>query len=222
MAPATRRRRLPLLLAVCLLLAACGDEGGGAAPSSRPYEVEGRLLDAETGAEVSARTIYLHFFCDEVKWKLSLDPEDTPYYAVKVPRARVRVRAHDQERTYAAFERELVLEEGKQTFDIRLQPTHYVRLHGRVVDGATGKPIPPATPGERETLGDRVLFYFQHEGVPCHPGTVAPADDGSYALKVPRGVIKILAVNTAQRLKVSEVDLTGIEGDEHVFDIVLE
>jgi hypothetical protein len=211
-------RKLGLLVACCLAVAACGDDGGGIKP--RPYELSGRLLDAETGAEVSRSTIYLHFFCDEQKWKTTREPADTTNYSVKVPHPKVRVRAYDQENTYAAFEREFELKEGSQTFDIKLQPTHNVKLHGKVIDARTGKPIAP--PKTAEGVGGSVLFYFQHEGVPCHPGTISPAADGTYSIRVPRGMIKILAVNTPLALKQGEVDLTKVTADDYAFDIELE
>jgi len=134
-----------------------------------------------------------------------------------VPQAKVRIRVADKERRYAIFEKTIDLASKSETFDIRLEATNFIRLHGKVL--ASGEPVPPSEPDG--AVGDRVMFYFQHDGKPI-AGPMAPAQDGTYSLRVPRGKIKIMAVNTALKIKQDTVDLTGNDSESHVFNIELE
>jgi hypothetical protein len=208
-----------VLVALLALLGGCGgtkDDPGGADTSDQ-CRLSGRVLDA-TGAEIPRRTLYLHFFADDQKLQKTLDPAPGSSYEVLLPRTDIRIRVHDTEATYALLEQQVSLTGASRTLDLELEPTNYVRMHGSVIDGASGEPIHA---GSGAGMGNRVRFYFQHEGAPAHPGSIAPEDDGTYAIKLPRGVIKILAVDTALRLKVDTVDLSGASGPDRAFDIVL-
>lgn len=202
------------LLALCLPLAGCGNDGNGT-PNTSDYRLSGRVLDADTGEEVSRETLYLHFFSDDVKLKKTLNPEPGSRYEVLMPQAKVRVRVSDKERRYALFEETIDLASKAESYDIKLKPTNYIRLHGTVKED--GKPVPPSD----GTPGDRVMLYFESDGKPI-AGPIPPASDGTYSLRVPRGPIKILTVNTAKKPKNDTVDLTGNTNDSHAFDIELE
>jgi hypothetical protein len=209
-----------VLAALCPLLGGCGDsDGPGDVDTSGQCRVSGRLLADEGGAEVSRETLYVHLYADGVGLHKTINPGPGTTFEALMPQGEVRVRVFDADHVYALFEDVVKLAGATQTLELRLKPSNYIRLHGRVLDAATGEPITPSDPDG--TAGSTVAFYFQHSGMPLHTGTVSPAADGSYSLKVPRGVITILAVNTAKKLKLDTVDLTGDAGDDRTFDIEL-
>ena len=151
-----------MLAALCVVLCGCGDEknGPGTADTSDEYRLSGTLLDAETGEAVPRAGIYVHVFCDEVNLQKTVNPDETKSdFEVLVPKPKVRLRVYDGSHVYALYERTMTLASKTERVEVRLEPTNYIKLRGRVLDGSTGKPIPPpdpATAREIETLKNKI------------------------------------------------------------------
>ena len=62
-----------------------------------------------------------------------------------MPKATVRIRAADKSRTYRLLEETVTISGGTLEHDLRLEPTGYVRLFGRIIDGRTGAPPESST-----------------------------------------------------------------------------
>jgi hypothetical protein len=198
---------LLLLVLVLLLLAACGGPPAG-------FRLSGRLVDAETREPVSRETFYIHAFNDAKHHQVTLGPEDGAAFALEVPEGEVRLRIADKSRKYALYERKMVLEKGTTELEIALEPTHYVRLHGHVVDGETGRRVPRAE--HEEVLGGPLLIYLDGSR---RRGPIWPGEDGGYSERVPREKVRFRLVNTSEGLVEDVVDLAGFEGEEYVFDL---
>ncbi len=182
----------------------------GAGCASEPsHLLRGRVIDAETREPVSRRTMYVHFFCDETGFQLTLDPEDESTYSVRLPLPRVRVRAADGSGVYALFEQTLTIEGEALEYDIRLTPTHFVLLRGRAVDAVTGEAIRP-TGG----MGSGPLLYLDADKVGWSKSMVRLDDEGTFSLRVPRAKLTVRAVNTPKRIVNPVIDLTEYEADE--------
>jgi hypothetical protein len=214
-------RASTFLLAVLLaaLAAACGSEPGrhDDPAGSGDYLLKGRVLDAGTGEPVSREKMHLHFFCDEIDHQVTLDPDDTSDYAVRMPRPTIRVRAADGTDTYHLLETTLRLEASAREFDIELRPTGFVLLRGRVIDASTGKAILPT-----RGMGAGPRLYLRCEEPSWAGGSFVPEPDGTFSLKAPRAVIEVAAVNTAMGVRTKRIDLTGVTAAEHAIEIVLE
>jgi hypothetical protein len=190
----------------------------GAGCASEPsHQLRGRVLDAETGEPVSRQNMYVHFFCDEIDFQQSLDPEDEPTYSVRLPQPKVRIRAADGSAAYALFEQTLTIEGEALEYDIRLTPTHFVLLRGRAIDAVTGKAI-RASGG----MGGGPLLYFDAEQVGWSKGMIGLDDEGAFSLRVPRAKLTVRAVNTPKRIAKPVIDLTGYEADEREVEIRFE
>jgi hypothetical protein len=196
--------RLPLAL---LLVGACGGPPDG-------YRLTGRLLDAETQAPVSRETFHVHAFNDAQHHQVSLGPEAGHTFALHVPEAGVRLRIADKSRKYALYERRMVLEKGTTALDIALEPTHYVRVHGHLVDAETGRRVPRAE--HERVLGGPVLIYIFGQR---RLGPIWPDEDGGYSERLPREKIRFGLVDTSEKLVEDLVDLQGFAGEEYEFDL---
>ena len=195
-----------LLLAA--LLAACA-----AAPPPGSVVLRGNLVDAETGEPVSRRTVYVHAFDDATKRQVSLSPDaDEDSFELMAPAATVRLRIADTSKRYELNEQTFTVSGGAWNGTIRMVPTHFVRLHGRILWRDGDKLRPPSEGG-----GD-----VQHGFLGIGRAHVRPEDDGSYSARVPRELLRVLTVNTSRAASPSTLDLTGFEGDEKQFDIILE
>ena len=199
-------RRLLLLAA---LVAACADE------EPEGYRVRGSLLDGETGEPVSRATFYVHAFHDATDHQVSLDPADPATFEMVMPAAEVRLRIADKSRRYRLYEERHVLHRGDNELDVRLEPTHFVRLHGRVLDADTGEPL------ERtEGIGGDARLHVRDEDGKDGIVTV-PDEDGSYSVRVPRHRLRFRFVNTGKGPVEPTLDLSGYEGDAFEHDILM-
>ncbi len=209
---------LLLGLALLTLGAGCSEPGRKSRPAGEgPYLLRGRLVNAETGAQVSRSTFWLHFFCDDIDHQSTLDPAGATDYAVRMPQAKVRVRAFDSTDEYHLFETTLALAGDKREYDIALRPTHYVMLRGRVIDGATGKPIVPTS-----GMGAGPLLYVSAAGTSWHGASFVPEGDGTFLFRAPRTTLSISAVNTSKGVRTRTLDLSGVTAAEHSAEFVLE
>ena len=222
---ATRGRLLILATLLAAALSACTDaeqpeEEPAASPPADGYVIRGILRNALDETDISRETVYLHFFCDEIDFSKTLDPTEMATYVVRVPKATVRIRAYDTTKVYALYEKTITLEEREVYRVIHLDPTNYVRVHGKIIDrtsGALVRPDPDAG------MGDTPLFYFHDsEGKPCHTLWITPESDGTYSVRLPRTRIEISVVDTPLGLRVRKLDLTGYEGAEYELNLELE
>lgn len=206
-----------LAAALAAVLAGCAQPPGAA----RPYRLSGTLRDATTNEPISRRTVYLHFFCDDAGFQESLEREDEATFDVRLPTPNVRIRASDPERAFAFRTETFTLTDPETRRDILLQPTGYVLLRARVVD-ATGAAVVPARPSGRGVPavgGGGPLFYLRSDADAFSADLVGLDDSGAFAVRVPRAVISIAAVDTALAPVEATLDLSRVEGP--AFDHVL-
>ena len=209
-----RGRALLLLGIATAPLGGCAEQG----EPGKGYTLRGRLLDTETGRPVSRRTVYIHAFNDEVPHQVTLDPADTPEFSLTMPRPAIRLRVYDREHIYALYEATLVATAEVTRNEVRLRPTGWVRLHGKVL-WRDGKRWRPPSEGGGEVR--KVFLAFRTEAGPLRPASVYPAHDGSYSLRAPRERLRVSVVNTSLDLEAQVIDLRGVAGDEVERDIRL-
>jgi hypothetical protein len=186
------------------------------------FEVRGRLVDAETGAPVKRDRVYVHAFNDATKVEVSLEPDKTAStFELRLPAPEIRLRVYDMERVHALYEKNLVAPaDGKLDVEVRLEPTHWIRLHGHFYY-RVGDKVWPVDQGDRSIGGPPRIGG-------CPLIDIGPRswvdydDDGSYSLLVPRELLKIRMVDTACHPVPAELDLRGATGDEREFDLYLE
>jgi hypothetical protein len=200
------RVRLALVLAVAS--GACGS------PPGQDLRISGRLVDAETGRPVPRTAIYIHAFDDATKRRVTLDPEQgDDSFELTTTWPLVRLRVADTSNEYRLDERTLTVTGAAWDGTIRLVPTHWVLVHGRVLwrDGTTLRP---------PSQGDGNV---RHAGVSFgRAGGVRHAEDGSFSVRLPRESLPILTIDTNRTPAQKSLDLTGVTGDEFAFDVILE
>ncbi len=217
---ALSRSALPFtaLVVLAVLSVGCGSSSGEA-PEGH-VTLEGRLVDAETGEAVSREGIFVHLFCDDLGVKNSIEREDTAAYRAFMPGETIRVRVFDPENRYQRFEETITVSGDARTFDIELQPTGFVTMHGQVVVGDTGELV---IPERGEMLGDGGPFFnFSSETGSFRSGMISIDNSGSYAVKVPRGSIRIDSLNAPTSPAERVVDLTDYDGDTFEYDIQMK
>jgi hypothetical protein len=221
-----------LALAASLLGAAsCGEPGctvskGGRAVrqsghGSGAIEVRGRLVDAETGKAVARTQIWVHGFNDEADYEVSLErDEDATSFVLRLPERKVRLRVYDGEHVYALFEKNFMAPaSGPLDVEVRLEPTHWIVLHGRVLnrDGDV------LTPVRREESADLRPRMGGDPIIGIGPaGSVYYDDDGNYTVRVPRELLEITTLDTNRVANPRQLDLRGVKEDERAWDVILE
>jgi hypothetical protein len=179
-------------------------------------EVRGRLVDAETGAPVKRERIYVHAFNDAEKVQVSLDPDEgESTFRLRLPSPEIRLRVPDLEHRYKLFEKRFTAAaDGELEVEVRLEPTHWIRLHGHIQYRESGK-LRPVDHGDGSMgccplidIGPRSWIDYD--------------DDGAYSVLVPRELLKIRMVDTPCHPVPAELDLRGATGDERTFDLYLE
>jgi hypothetical protein len=185
-------------------------------------EVRGRLVDAETGAPVKRDRVYVHAFNDATKVQVSLEPDKTASsFELRLPSPEIRLRVYDMDRVHALFEKNFTAPaDGKLDVEVRLEPTHWIRLHGHFYYREDGK-VRPVDHGEpsidnRPRIGGSPIIHIGPRS------SVYYDDDGAYSLLVPRELLKIGMVDTPCHPVPAELDLRGATGDEREFDLYLE
>ncbi len=218
-----RPTRLPVLSVVVLFLvaltAACtghdpsaqGDTDGPAGLGTR---VTGRLIDDETGAAVSRTSIYVHAFHDADTTQVSLKPTNDPTFELTIPGDVIRLRIPDLSHEYELFEQTFTAQNGVIDVDVRLTPTHWVQVRGKVL-WRDGDQLRPVSEGDGNVRSARVSM-----GPGGH--ALSLGADGSYTRRVPRQLLHVLTVNTNRSPNPREIDLAGFTGDEYEQDVILE
>ncbi len=205
-------------LALVFPTAGCGSSRDAAPPGH--VTLEGRLIDAETGEPISRDGMFVHLFCDDLDVQNSLEREDTMRYRAIMPGRTIRVRVFDPSRTYHRFEETITVAGAERRFDIALQPTGYVTLHGRAVIADSGQVIIPDRGAAIGAGGP--LFYIGIADGSVRDSTVSLDATGRYSLKVPRATIRIDSVNSALSPIERTLDLTGYEADAFEYDIRMQ
>lgn len=187
----------------------CGDDVAG----SGAILVTGRLADADTGQPVSRRTFYVHAFNDAIDKQVSLDPADSSEFALRLREPEIRLRIYDRKDKYRLYEQTFIAKAGVLDVEVRLEPTHWIVLHGRVLwrDGA-GLLYPLGEGDGNVRNGD----------LNVGPHGLEPDEDGNYSVRASRELHQIQSINTNYVHVPKEVDLRGDLGDEHRFDVILE
>lgn len=204
-----QRTHWTVLVLVAVPVAA-GCSGGGT-------RVTGRLVDAETGKPVPRSTFYVHAFDDAAKLQVSLDPDDDADFSLRmtgtsIDGRKIRLRIPDLSNTYELWEQTFEEQDGVLDVDVRLKPTHWVRLHGKVLwrDGAVLRP-----------LGEETQGNVRNAQVSAGRVGLRPDAAGNYSVKAPRELLKVLTINTNRRAEPSEIDLSACKSDEFEQDVTL-
>jgi len=197
-----------------LAVAAAVTAGGACArdPGGPGTLLTGRLVDGETGRPVSRSTVWIHAFDDVAGRQESLRPSAGSDFALRIEGQEIRLRVADLSNTYELHQETLSARDGAIDVDVRLRPTHWVRLHGTVLwrDGARLRPL-------RE--GDANV---RSAAVQAGRVGLAPDAAGTYSVKVPRELLKVLTINTNRAAYPKEIDLSGFAGDAFEQDVVLD
>lgn len=196
------------------LAAACGSCGRGGAAR---VHVTGRLVDAESGRPVARTAIWVHGFNDELAAdaparKDSLEPAEASDFELALAAPEIRLRIADKSNEYELFEQRYVASGDRLDVEVRLQPTHWLRLHGQLLleDDGQRRPLPH----DDGAIGSRPFLELGP--------AVIHADAGSrYDVRVPRILLRVLALDTGRRVLPAELDLRGATEDERTLDFVL-
>lgn len=204
------RAACPLVLLTTLAACGGGPFGGGT-------RVTGRLVDDETGKPVARTTIYVHAFDDAAKLQVSAAPSSATDFALtmtgtSIDGRKIRVRVPDLSNTYELWEKTFEEQDGVLDVDVRLKPTHWVRLHGKVL-WRDGDKLRPLAEGDGNV---------RHAMVSAGRAGLRPGPDGTYSVKAPREVLKILTIDTNRSASPREIDLSGVTADDFEQDVTLE
>ena len=185
------------------------------------FEVRGRLVDAEGGQPVLRKRIWVHGFNDEADCAVSLErDEDASSFVLRLPERKIRLRVSDGEHVYALFEKNFTApERGPLDVEVRLEPTHWIVLHGRILcrDGDV------LTPVKREASEDGRIRMGGSPIIVIGPASwVAYDDDGNYSVRVPRELLQITTLDTNRVANPRQLDLRGVKEDERAWDVILE
>jgi hypothetical protein len=210
------RRLAAGLASGVLALASVGCNAGPEKPAAPAaganVRVTGRLLDARIGKPVARTRLWIHGFNDEVKAQASLKPEEgSTAFELFLPTPHVRLRIADKSDEYVLFEQSYEASDGRLDIDVRLQPSDWIVLRGRILwdDEATLRPFERDAP----KVGD-ARFYFGRSG-----SLQIDNDTGTYSARLPRELAVIRAVNTSFTLHPKSIDLTGATEAERVVDL---
>ncbi len=192
--------------AAALLLVGCAAEPG-------TVRVTGRLIDAETGEPVSRDRIFVHAFNDATEHQVSLKPNSETTFELEMPAPEIRLRIPDLQHAYELFEEDFVAKDGRLEVDVRLQPTHWIQLHGTVLWKDKDGSLRPLNEGDGN-VRKASLSGGRYVGF----GTDAT---GRFATRAPRELIEVLSINTSYQHEPREVDLSDVEADEFEVHFVL-
>lgn len=193
------------LVAAALLLGGCAGES--------TVRVTGQLLDAETGEPVPRTRIFVHAFNDAIGHQVSLEPNSETEFELEMPEPTIRLRIPDLSHEYELFEEDFVAEDGRLHVDVRLQPTHWVLLHGTVLWRDAEGALHPLSEGDGN-VRKASLTAGQYVGFPTDA-------DGRYSVRAPRKLLRVLSINTNYVHAPREVDLREVEDDEYELNFVL-
>jgi hypothetical protein len=129
-----------------------------------------------------------------------------------LPTPNIRLRIADKEDAYGLYEERFVGRDRALDVEVRLKPTHWIRLHGRVLWR------------DRERLrpfheGDKlVLSAIINVG----PSEIRVHEDSTYSVRVPRELVDVMTLDTNRGAHPRTIDLRGTSEVERPLDIVLE
>jgi len=210
----TRSVRVTVLLATAAIAAAVPAVTACAGDSSENIvHVTVRLVDDETGEPVSRAQNYVHAFNDATGHQVSLEPADETGFELEIPLPEIRLRVPDRTNTYELFEETFVAENGVLDLEIRLRPTHWIRLHGTVLWRDSDGTLRPLSEGDGN-VRKAALTLGRSVGL-------SPGPDGSYSVKAPREEMEVLSINTNYHHAPARVDLSGETGDDYEVNFVL-
>jgi hypothetical protein len=196
------------------LLAACGSNE---AADRDAVHVAGRLIDGESGKPVTRAGIWVHAFRDEIKAQSTAEPDANRSdfeLTLPGPAASVRVRVADSTNAHELFEQTFAVTGNALDVDVKLVPTHWLRLHGRI-QWRDGDRLRPASEGD-DVFGHGLFLW--RAGA---PGVDVPQRD-EYSVLVPRELLRPAALCTEHRLAPVEIDLRGATEAERRVDLVFE
>lgn len=200
-------RLTPLLVLTALLAPGCAGDA-----SSGTVRVTGRVVDAETGEPIERSHMYVHAFNDATGHQVSLKPTGSSEFELEMPDPEIRLRVPDLSDEYELYEERFVAEDGALDVTVRMQPTHWVRLHGTVLWRDADGTLRPTSEGDGNVRKARLS---------AGPVGFDTEDDGTYSVRAPRESLKILSINTNYHHTPRVLDLSDVTADDYEFHIVL-
>lgn len=173
-----------------------------------------RLIDAETHRPVPRTSLWIHGFNDALDAQASLEPGvDLASFELWLPAPELRLRIVDKTDEYVLFEQRFVADGPRLDLEIALQPTHWIRLHGRVLwdDGGTLRPV--GYEGN-PVVGPPMISIGRAGGVHSD-------DDGRFSIRVPREELETDVISSRLRVHPRRLDLRGATEAERALDLVL-
>lgn len=187
--------------------------GCSTVPGEGNVRVSGRLVDMETGRDVSRRNMIIHAFDDQAGEQVTLGKAKGSEFVFNTTSPLVRLRIVDTSHEYKLYEGGHIEFGDGIKLEAGLRPTHFVRVHGRVLMGSNHdslRPIPSspiigATPFVH--IGDRKL---------------SPDSNGYYSTRLPRRLHRIQTINFGGTVHPYELDLRDYAEDEVQVDVTLK
>lgn len=186
--------------------------------------VAGRIIDDETGAALSRERTWVHGFIDATGSQVSAKPAPDSGFELVLPGRDVRLRVARDDGAYVSpWETRFVATSDLLDVEVRLVPTHYLVVRGRILrrEGGVDRPL------HKGELPGKV-------GISLHPVTPTPPGPGGYGVGglridaqgafealVPRAKYRVVTINLGDDIAPREVDLSGAQGPEHRVDFVL-
>ena len=198
-----------LVFVAALLFAGCGCS---VVPGEGDLRVSGWLVDAETGESVSREDIYIHAYDDTTGEQLTLEHSKSSEFAFDTESSVVRFLIVDKGHKYKKYERVYDLQKDGVELEAALQPTHFVRVSGRVLVGSSKEQLRPIRSSPE--LGATPFVHLGDERLKLD-------SSGRYSTRLDRELHRVQRLNFGGEVHPTELDLRGCEKDEFQFDVTL-
>ncbi len=182
-------------------------------PGDGDIRVSGRLVDVETGRSVSRRSFYIHGFDDATGEQVTLDPSEGSEFAFNTTSPIVRLRIVDKEHKYKVYERSHTEWGDGIKLEAALRPTHFVRVHGRVLMGGSKDDLQPVPQSSVIGAMPFVSLDGRHLGYDS---------SGHYSIRLPREQLELRTTNFGGEVHPKELDLRHVTSNELQLDVTLK
>jgi hypothetical protein len=215
-------------LALSLLLAAVVLFACQQVPGRGDYEFRCSFIDTETGERVSRRDLWVEVHNDGSEVDVEIERAVASTFIVRMPEPEVRLRIGDYTDRYREYETTLLVPPTGLDHVVRLIPTHFVLLKGRLLERERGAWVPMRLPPNDGMLHGWPQLHLDlddeqldsESAQPRASWSISPKDDSSFELRLPRKRLRLDgAINTALAPETPVLDLTEFVGDVLQLDI---
>ncbi|HTF90981.1 MAG TPA: hypothetical protein VK843_21380 [Planctomycetota bacterium] len=204
---------------VCLALSACATNHA----AKSDYVIRGSIVDAETGAPIAHKDLHIDAFDDAQQWWKSPEAGDEATFNLRLPQSDAWLVVRDFTNRYQLYQTKIAVPPPGLDFVVRLEPTHFVVLKGRMLvekDGAwVAAPASVRASEVKPVLrgGPLLSLHWMQGG----SNVIDVRPDGSFEVRVPRARVEAMVVATPLTTEPRYLDLTGETADVIERDIHL-